>query len=443
MYPQRLKPIYLLSRFNFSKLTSNLFCKGIDVAMKPWSHLADMLKDVFFVFKIGKFVVGGSSYFLTWVFSSLLGTLVLPYVLSLMRLIKYGYEYPGVSIIKKIGFLFLCPVLPIILLFGQGITQFQLENCQRKDAQKWMKAYGDIKQVSSKFIKTELGLETTIQITMSILLLLFSRSDTRTEQGLEGIFDSKEDILGVPAEAFIVLSLAWSIKSAWSSYVAGISWKKDYFSFKSQLFLGIYVVLSVSIKTVSLILFLLPTLGLANTLRHFQAELKPYKVIAEPHPNGQYDRLSMLPENFKAPNVEAQMFFADAPPIPWSVISRFDYSDPQNPMKPSLHLYTIFSTKVYLVLFWVIIMVQPIFVFLVKKFSNPGPFSRQDWLDKIIHSMENSMLPSPLEDFEELPGTVDEHVKRSKLLIKEIGWTILANFFQHLLLMSPLCILCK
>ena len=53
------------------------------------------------------------------------------------------------------------------------------------------------------------------------------------------------------------------------------------------------------------------------------------------------------------------------------------------------------------------------------------------------------MLPSPLEEFEELPGTVYEHVERSKLLIKEIGLTILANFFQHLLFMSPLCILCK
>ena len=152
--------------------------------MKPCSHLADMVKDVFFVVKIGQFVAGGSSYFLTWVFSSLVGTLVLPYILSLLRLIKYGYNLPGVSIIKKIGFLFLCPVLPIILLFGQGIARFQMENCQRKDAQKLMKAYADIKEVNSKFIKTELGLETTIQITMSILLILFSKSDTRTEQGL-------------------------------------------------------------------------------------------------------------------------------------------------------------------------------------------------------------------------------------------------------------------
>ena len=415
--------------------------------MKPCSHLADMVKDVFFVVKIGKFVDGGSSYFLTWVFSSLVGTLVLPYILSLLRLIKYGYNLHGVSITKKIGFMFLSPVMPIILLFGQGIARFQMENCQRKDAQKFMKAYADIKQVCSKFIKTELGLETTIQITMSILLLLFSRSETRTEQGLEGIFDSKEDILGVQAEAFIVLSLAWSTKSAWSSYIVGISWKKDYFSFQSQLFLGLYVVISVGIKTISMILFLLPTLGLANTLRHFQGELKPYKVIVEPYETRFGQTLnyffSMLPENFQAPNVTDQMFYGDAPPIPFSAISRFDYSDPQNPIEPSLQLYTLISTETYLLLFWIIVLAQPIFVFLVKKFSNPAPFSRQDWLDKIIHSMENSMLPSPLEDFEELPGSVDEHVERSKLLIKEIGLTILTNFFQHLLFMSPLCILCK
>merc|ERR1712214_148148 len=124
--------------------------------MKAWSHLADMVKDVYFVLKIGQFVVRGSSYFLSWVFSSLVGTLVLPYILSLLRLIKYGYNLPGVSIIKKIGFICLSPVLPIILLFGQGIARFQLENCQREDAQKWMKAYGEIKQVISKFIKTEL-----------------------------------------------------------------------------------------------------------------------------------------------------------------------------------------------------------------------------------------------------------------------------------------------
>ena len=120
--------ITFFSRIDLSKLTNTLFYKAVEIARKPYGHLADMLKDVFFVIQIGRFVAQGSSFFLLWVFNSLCGILILPYVLSLMRLIKYGYGLPGISLVKKIGFIILCPILPVVLLFAQGIAKYHIEN---------------------------------------------------------------------------------------------------------------------------------------------------------------------------------------------------------------------------------------------------------------------------------------------------------------------------
>ena len=57
--------------------------------------------------------------------------------------------------------------------------------------------------------------------------------------------------------------------------------------------------------------------------------------------------------------------------------------------------------------------------------------------------MENSQIPSPMEDFEELPGSLIDHLERSKKVIKEIGLTILVNTIQHLGMLIPIFILCK
>ena len=359
-------------------------------------------------------------------------------MLSISRIMKHGFK-KDVHWSKKLFFVLCTPILPIILLFIEGIALFNLEHCNQQTARKWQNLYIRSNYHTTKFIRTELGLEATFQIAISITLLMFSKSETRIEQGLKEIFDSGESTLGLPVELLLIAGILWSYKQAWTSYVRGISLKKDYFPIESKLFIGLYVLISITIKVSIMILYLAPCLGLFNVLRHYQGELLPYKILIEPPQPNVY-----TPEIFKLIDVEKDyMYYSNAPPIPWRDITRFDYTNLKNPIKPPMTLYTVFSTKVYLAAFWIIVFIQPIVTFFIQKYSNPTPFARQDWLDKIIHAMENSQIPSPVEDFEEKPGTVSEHVTRSKKIIKEMGSTIVANFFYHIIMLAPIFILCK
>ena len=60
--------------------------------------------------------------------------------------------------------------------------------------------------------KMELNLETMFQLTGKIILIALVDCDTRTTQGLLTIFD-EQDIFGIPAKLFIVLSIAFSFAS--------------------------------------------------------------------------------------------------------------------------------------------------------------------------------------------------------------------------------------
>ena len=415
---------------------SVVFKSGL-IAMSPLSHFADMTKDAFLVIQVG-FFAQNATIFIKWVYYSLFGILVFPYVLSLSRIIRDWYKLPRG--LKKMLALVCIPISPILLIFLEEIMQLRLECCNDQDKVKqYQELYSQVKIQTTKLIKTELGLEMTIQIALTILLIMLARSETRTVQGLEKIFDNnnnKDLPFGVPTILVVLISILWSYKSAWTSFVKGISLKKDFFPIKAKLFVGIYVLLSLGIKVTVHILFLTPALGLGNLLRHYQGELMPYRWIVDP--------LDQANEPFPSINVETDlMYYSNAPPIAWSLISRWNYTDLKRPQRPPLTLYTIFPLKVYLVIFWLLIFLQPVFVYFTKKYSNPGPFGRQSWLDRCIHAMENSQIPSPMEDFEELPGSLIDHLERSKKVIKEIGLTILVNTIQHLVMLIPIFILCK
>ena len=93
----------------------------------------------------------------------------------------------------------------------------------------------------------------------------------------------------------------------------------------------------------------------------------PYRWIVDP--------LAQVNEPFPDINVETDlMYYSNAPPIAWSLISRWNYTDLKRPQRPPLTLYTIFPLEVYLVIFWLLIFLQPVFVYFAKKYSNPGPF---------------------------------------------------------------------
>ena len=402
--------------------------KGLPLMIiKPFTHYLDVVRDILVVIQVGHYLQSGNT-FLSCAFGSLLGCLVVPFGLSTLRLLLNNVDIwkQGKWVYKLLVGIILFPFIPVILLCYENITTLKLEHGKLDKLTTYCDQYKRVKAQTSKFIRTELGLETLLQMSLALVLLLYARSSTRTTEGLEAIFD-KNAVLGLDPLIVATLGVLWGVVSIFRSYMYGIQCVKDYFPIKAKGIVGLYSIITIVIKAGVIVLFFTPALGLFDLLKHLQGESLPYNVVME---NGI--------------NTEVEyMFYSKAKPILWSQITRLDYSDPMHPQPPSSTLYSGFTIGEYFIIFWIIILLHPLLIMAVKKLFNPTNFEKQSYLDRIIHAMENTQIPAPMNDWDEGPGSVKVHKKRRKTVEIEIAMTILANFLVHCLMLFPLEILGK
>ena len=127
----------------------------------------------------------------------------------------------------------------------------------------------------------------------------------------------------------------------------------------------------------------------------------------------------------------------------WSTIYRMNLTDASNPLPPSVTDYTLLSKKECFAIFWIILAIQT-FVILVTKMMFSKPFRKLNWIEMIIHAMENTNLADPVEDWDmQKSGNCSDHYKRMKSVQKEVLAVIGINFFFNATMLTPLYILCK
>merc|ERR1712062_186831 len=164
--------------------------------------------------------------------------------------------------------------------------------------------------------------------------------------------------------------------------------------------------------------------GLFDLLKHLQGESLPYNVVMKKKINTSNEYL----------------YYSKAKPILWSEITRLDYEQ-SPPALPSYTLYSGYSIEEYFIIFWIIVLLHPFLIMGVKKMFNPTNFAKQSYLDRMIHAMENTQIPAPMNDWDDGPGSIKAHKERRKTVEIEIAMTILANFLVHCLMLFPLEIL--
>ena len=397
------------------------------MVFKPFVHCLDIVRDVLLVVQIGYFVQGGSP-FLNMVFYSLLGCLILPFVLGVIRLFNTSSDVFAKDkwFYNLTALILTFPFVPIILLCFHSINNLKLKHGKLSKLTEYCYQYKFIKLQTSKFIRTELGLETLMQMSFTLMLLLYAKSQTRTQSGLEELFDKKE-IFGIHPLVIATLGVLWGVTSTVRSYQYGIQCVKDHFPIISMIMVGIYAITTIIIKIGVIILFFTPSLGLFNLLRHYQGELYPYSIVME-------QKINVF---------EDKMYYSNAEPIYWSNITRFDYSDFDHPKSPDISLYTGLSMGQYFMAFWIIALLHAILVIFVKKLTNPEVAREQSILDMIIHSMENTQIPAPMKDWDEGSGSIEEHRNRRKRVEIEMVVTILVNFVVHMVMLFPIDILAR
>ena len=239
------------------------------------------------------------------VFWSLVCWFIIPYSLGCLNIALgeklYIFDYYGPKFSKFLTILCL-PFLPFLLILCEYFAELKLRFCPKNQIELWTQRYKKSKEDASSFIRTELGCETTVQLFLGILLLVFTKSATRTSETLS-TFDEDggyfTQTLGIPPVVFITFNNIWSLFSGWRSYVRGMKASKERFPLLSQGILGFFVVLSMVTKATASILFLTPCLGLFSCLRHYQGLFYPYEVLTNPDRYGKVNYNQMLmPQTF-------------------------------------------------------------------------------------------------------------------------------------------------
>merc|ERR1711884_917656 len=162
-----------------------------------------------------------------------------------------------------------------------------------------------------------------------------------------------------------------------------------------------------------------------NCLRHLQGEMYPFD-------NPYFGNVNTTKDLFH---------FGNAEPIPWNVITRWNYTGFKEASPPRYTLYTIFTIEQYFIGFMVALIMNFIMQTVAKKCTNPDVYGKASWIDLFVHSISTTFIPHPLKEWDEEDGSVDSHRIRKDLVLREMLASILLNFGFNLMFLSPLIIL--
>ena len=358
------------------------------------------------------------------IFLALLFSIVVPLLLGCLQFFKQGpkaisHHFHNSGILKKLAMILLLPFYPIY---------FKIQEVLLKEASNDyifpVNSLQEAMYYSAQFIQVDVGLESHLQLIISITLLLLANSQTHTITGLEVLFEN-ETFFYLDAKFALALSITWSLVSCVKSHINGISKQRQHSSTLATVMIFVFTSVSIALRVFCCIFYLTPAFGLFNLLRHLQGELYPH---LEPY---------YYPEEINT----FKFYFGNATPRNWTEVTRWNYISKKNAEPPQLTLYTLFSIEQYLGIFLAIFTIQFAVQLVLKMFTNPLVFKKLSWIDHLIHMISCSFIPLPMEEWDIEKGTIAMHKARKDLIFMEMLASILLNFGVNFLLLTPLIIL--
>ena len=108
-----------------------------------------------------------------------------------------------------------------------------------------------------------------------------------------------------------------------------------------------------------------------------------------------------------------------------------------------LELYVQFSFLSYFMAFIGILLLQSLTIFITDIFVLKNMPSTVTLCERIIHVIQKSQLPFPIQNWHEGKGSCLDHIKRHKLVQKEVLTATVINLAFNMVMLIPLVILCK
>ena len=108
-----------------------------------------------------------------------------------------------------------------------------------------------------------------------------------------------------------------------------------------------------------------------------------------------------------------------------------------------LELYVQFSFLTYFMAFIGILLLQSLTIFMTDIFMLKNMPPTVTLWERIIHAIQKSHLPFPIQNWHEGKGSCLDHMKRHKLVQREVLMATIINLAFNMVMLIPLVILCK
>ena len=366
----------------------------------------------------------------------------------LMTTIQIAAETPGLPLglsdipsgwRRKIVQTFLIILFPFTILVLR--LQHQMILRKRERVQELQNAYlidefnrlnallMEMEQCRMKAIKLDIAFEVVHQIFLNLLLVLFSTSETRTETAMEALFNQEgvDDFLGMSNFTIFVGSTIISFLSFINLFATAHA---NYWNWKSKMAVGVYGILNLATRLLAMLLYFVPSLGMLNILRHYQAERIPFANLNLKTKRRKYDFSNDM------------LYFGDAEPVRWADITHVNYSNPFDPVPPPYTIYTGLTSRDFFIIFGSMWLLQ-IFAIWLHNFLRSKSFKTLSGFDQIMHAFCSIITPAPSVDWMQGQGDCKEHHDRMKGIKKEVTGMVKINWIFNFLHILPLVYLGK
>ena len=267
-------------------------------------------------------------------------------------------------------------------------------------------------------------MEVYMQVTIQVLILMLSQTETATTEGLQTIFSQK--FLGLEATTVLWISIAWSLLSCARMHTKLIALEKGFCKFSSQFFIFIWGSFATLRRVLSIIALFIPSMGLFSILHHWRWEQIPFSA-----------RLEYAKRGFLQPDDKISLYGLNET-IYWTELDRWSYVDPQDPQPPPYSLYTLLSLKHTLAAGAILLAINFLALLIVKYLTSAEFKSRGNIVNKLIHIVENMNYASPYEDWDEGDYSIEQYRVRFRATCYEMLATFAVNILCTAAMLVPL-----
>ena len=268
------------------------------------------------------------------------------------------------------------------------------------------------------------GIEVYMQVSIQVLILMLSQSETATTQGLQTIFN--QTFLGIDATTVLWISISWSLLSCARMHTKLIALEKGFCKISSKFFIFLWGCFATLRRVLSVIAMFIPSMGLFSILHHWRWEQIPFRA-----------RLEYAKRGFLQPDDKIGLFGLKET-IYWTQLDRWSYADPQDPQPPPYSLYTLMSLKDTLAAGAILLAVNFLALVIVKLLTSAEFRSRGNIVNKLIHILENINYAAPYEDWDVGDYSIDQFRVRFQATCKEMLATFAVNIVFTMTMLVPL-----